>query len=589
LVRLAVLTIFVVFLAVEPALAAARKVALVIGNTRYSFQTSLQRAASDSGAIAEELRRLGFTVIRRTNRSKSNLEHDLARFGEVADGSDVALVYYAGHGLQMDGENFLVPTDARLESRDDIDRTLLRLEAVRQRAGRSKLQILLLDVCHNRPVARKIARSADSRDAESQAFAQVRARRNEIIGYSAADCANAQYELGDHSPYAAALLENLGKRDIEIGKLFRIVAAAVEKRTSGRQIPYENARLPAEDIYLSSDDTPANPGDDGRKKQSDVEEAWTLAKASQNPRRIRAFLEEYGSNSPFRRRAERELARLSKLDEDETETKPEPKWEPDTEGGLWTWHERSRPAAAPKRLCDVLASAPEDPLKLPSVSGVLVEELDVGAALNACRDAMAAYPAEPRFVYLYARSLSAEKSYVKAIPFLTRAWEMGYSTAASTLGLYHEFGRGVAVDATLALDWYRQGRRAKNALAVCNMSSLYINGLGSIKPDLQRALGLADECLTMGLSRGYLMKASALSRSSRYQEAAEAMLAGLKSGSKSILHEMLASDDRWPLEFRREIQSALRTQGLYSGSADGRFGDQTKAALQDMYDRSIRN
>ena len=163
--------IFAVFLAgvtLATAAQAENRVALVIGNAAYVNTAPLANPGNDVEDVAAALRRLNFQVIEGRDLDKRSMERIVRQFAVGLTGADVALFYYAGHGLQIGGQNYLVPTDARLSSEGDVDFESVSLSLiVRQMEREAKIGIVLLDACRDNPLGRNLARSMGTRGARS--------------------------------------------------------------------------------------------------------------------------------------------------------------------------------------------------------------------------------------------------------------------------------------------------------------------------------------------------------------------------------------------------------------------------------------
>lgn len=267
--RLAVLLLLVSFLAL-PALGAEdgeapvlRGVALAIGNGDYAALPALANPPDDADAIEELLSDLGFDSVRRTDRDADDLRKDLDRFVEDARDADVAVLYYAGHGIEAGGENYLVPVDADLAALDDAADRLVPLSDILDRLRRTvPVTILLLDACRDNPFPENAtlhARpGAPAEPLSAGGLAQTRGARaldapkasdsenlGMVIGFAAEPGMPAlDGDAGGHSPYAAALLRHIdAMAGEEFGTVMRMVAEEVYLKTGGRQRPWTNESL----------------------------------------------------------------------------------------------------------------------------------------------------------------------------------------------------------------------------------------------------------------------------------------------------------------------------------------------------------
>jgi len=181
--------IFAVLFGVVTLAAAAQadnRVALVIGNSAYVNTAPLANPGNDVGDIAAALRRLNFQVIEGRDLDKRSMERTIRQYAVGLTGADVALFYYAGHGLQIGGQNYLVPTDAKLSAEGDLDFESVPLSlVVKQMEREAKTSLILLDACRDNPLGRNLARSMGTRAAQiGQGLAEVRTGVGTLIGFS---------------------------------------------------------------------------------------------------------------------------------------------------------------------------------------------------------------------------------------------------------------------------------------------------------------------------------------------------------------------------------------------------------------------
>jgi uncharacterized caspase-like protein len=211
---------FIVF--AVPALAANR-VALVIGNGAYQRVPALPNPPRDAADIAHALERLDFKVTQLNNATASDMRKALVEFGRAAEGSMMAVVFYAGHGMEAGGENWLVPTDAELRSDTDIESEAVSLRSVNLQVSKARqLGLIILDACRNNPFAAKMKRSLSTRGV-ARGLAPTEPTDNVLVAYAARDGTTANDGDGRNSPFTAALLRNIETPGLEISFLFRNV------------------------------------------------------------------------------------------------------------------------------------------------------------------------------------------------------------------------------------------------------------------------------------------------------------------------------------------------------------------------------
>jgi len=233
---------------------AERRVALVIGISAYQNAPRLANPINDARAIGESLRRLKFDVVELFDPGLRELSRGLREFGVRAASSDVALVYYAGHGVQVERENFMIPADARLERQRDLLYEAMPLEHLLGEVSQAqRIGIVLLDSCRNNPFIERVARSlvvAGRAVAANPGLARIdNVPRNTIVAMAAKADQIAEDGV-DNSPFAAALLAHFQVPGLEMSLFFRSVRDHVLRVTRNRQEPYVFSSLGAEPFYF---------------------------------------------------------------------------------------------------------------------------------------------------------------------------------------------------------------------------------------------------------------------------------------------------------------------------------------------------
>jgi len=229
---------------------AANRVALVIGNAAYEKVPLLPNPTRDAAAIGESLSRLGFTVTRLDNGTASAMRKSIVEFGRTAEGSEMAVVFYAGHGMEVGGENWLIPIDAELRSDTDAENEAVSLKGITLQVGKaSKLGLVILDACRNNPFNAKMRRSLTTRSV-SRGLAPTEPTDNVLVAYAAKDGTVASDGDGKNSPFTKALLRHLEAPGLEITFMFRAVRDEVMAETRREQQPFVYGSLSKEAIYL---------------------------------------------------------------------------------------------------------------------------------------------------------------------------------------------------------------------------------------------------------------------------------------------------------------------------------------------------
>jgi uncharacterized caspase-like protein len=232
-----------------------RRVALVIGNSAYKNEGMLPNTKRDAAAIAAAFRGLGFhSVTLETDLGRERMVDALRNFARLADAADWAVVYFAGHGMEVGGTNYLLPVDAVIESDRDMSFAAIPLEQLMNVTERArKLRLVMLDSCRNNPFAARMKRTADitARSAVSRGFSRVEPNAGTLVVYAAKDGETASDGEGTNSPFTTALLKNLQVPGIEVRRLFDYVRDDVQEMTKRKQLPYTYGSVPGrEDFYF---------------------------------------------------------------------------------------------------------------------------------------------------------------------------------------------------------------------------------------------------------------------------------------------------------------------------------------------------
>lgn len=231
---------------------ADKRVALVIGNSAYEKVTRLENPANDAGLMAETLKAAGFdTVDMRRDLKIDDMRRALRQFIDTSRDADVAVVYYAGHGIEVDGTNYLVPVDAVLERDTDIydealslDRVLVSVEPAKQ------LRLVMLDACRDNPFARSMKRTIAARSI-GRGLAKIEPTSpNTLIAFASKAGSTASDGDGQNSPFTAALARHVTKPGLDLRKAFGYVRDDVLKSTGNRQEPYVYGSHGGDDFSL---------------------------------------------------------------------------------------------------------------------------------------------------------------------------------------------------------------------------------------------------------------------------------------------------------------------------------------------------
>jgi hypothetical protein len=239
---------------------ADKRVALVVGNSAYQNVARLENPKNDAKLIAGVLGDLGFTLIgnrAQIDLDKAGLDNAVQSFGRQIQDADVGLFYYAGHGVQISGENYLVPINANPTREADVDFQMVDVNVVlrQMRGAGTKLNLVILDACRNNPFGGRGLRATGG------GLAQMQAPTGTIISFATQPGSVAQDGVGGNSPYTKALAVTLQKPGLDIFQTFNSVGLEVQRSTSGTQQPWLSSSPIDGTFYFSgATDAPPNTG-----------------------------------------------------------------------------------------------------------------------------------------------------------------------------------------------------------------------------------------------------------------------------------------------------------------------------------------
>jgi hypothetical protein len=237
------------------------RLALVIGNSEYQNAGFLLNPVNDAVDISEALRNTGFEVIEYTNLDLIGMKRAIDQFGLKLLGYDVGLFYYAGHGIQSEGVNYLVPVDATIHTKNDVEYNSVDVGRIlaKMEDARSRTNIVILDACRDNPFERSWSRST-----KGSGLAFMNAPSGYLIAYATSPGETASDGGGDNGLYTSAILNHIYEKDINIIQMFQKVRTDVSEVSNETQIPWESTSLKG-DFYLAVDNTsiPASGGSVG--------------------------------------------------------------------------------------------------------------------------------------------------------------------------------------------------------------------------------------------------------------------------------------------------------------------------------------
>ena len=424
-------------LALGPVKAGGTRLALVLGNSKYQNAPELTNPANDAQDLAKELRQIGFDVIEEHDASRDAMAKAVHEFSERLPGAQVALFFYAGHGLQMNGENYLVPTDAKVETASDVRFNTISLSDIQgEMEGSGRTDIIILDACRDNPFADNLAQGSRGIRVSHGLVRTDTTAQGSLIVYSTQPNNVALDGAGRNSPFTEALLKHVLTPGLEIRQMISRVRGDVLAATGNKQTPWDSSSLVG-DVYLVN--------------QPDVAPPQAVAAATTSP------VSPTPSPAPV----------------------PAP-----------------QAAAAPETECERLAGYH---IQRTLVASGMEEEAvtDWSHAATMCQAEVAAHPGDPRFVYALGRAQNRLTNYGEALRDFRIAADMGNLEALVDLGLLYHSGHGVMQSYPTAFADFSKAADAGSSRGLVNLASMYGNGFGVAK-DPAKALDLAERSIEAG-------------------------------------------------------------------------------------------
>jgi TPR repeat protein len=478
-VRLVLLLLAVPLLAAAAEPPAEKRIALVIGNTGYRHVGRLGNPENDAKLVATTLLRLGFTLVGggvQTDLDKSRFDQTLQQFGQAIQGAEVALFYYAGHGMQVQGTNWLVPIDANPARPQDLDFQLVNADLVLKQmdgAG-TRLNIAIFDACRNNPFAALGTRAA------AGGLAEMRAPEGTLISFATQPGNVAADGTGADGPFALALAEAMRRPGLDIFHVFNQVGLAVKRSTGGSQQPWVSASPIDGDFYFNhteaSQEATATPVADPLPAPTPEPEPAQRSAGAQPLEQMRSFAEQGRPDAQ-------------------------------TDLGLAYWYgrlvERDRTEAA--RLFGLAAA--QGYARAEYIVGVM-QERGLGGVTRSYAAAFAWYSKAAEQNYpraqvalgrLYANGLGVGRDPAQSTLWYRRAAEQNFPAGQYGLGMAYGRGLGVAKDPQAAAQWVRRAALQGYRHAELRLGLFYVHGFG-----VPKDFGEARQWIHLAAERGDL-------------------------------------------------------------------------------------
>lgn len=606
---------------------AETRVAMVVGNSNYESVGSLDNPVNDASDITVALEGLGFDVYLGLDVTQAEMAGLTRDFAKAAASADVALFYYAGHGFQVGGENYLIPTDAQITSAEDVAGATVHLRDVLAGLEASPgVKLVFLDACRDNPFGASLegggAGDGLARVGTSANFMFVYATQPDNVAYDG---------TGRNSFFTEAMLSHVYTPGQDISDLMISVRKDVIAATGGRQIPWDNSSLTTQFRFDTSPVT-----------ASEETLLYQVAVNAADPRLMQLYVDRYPQGS----HVEDVVAFLD--DDAATLTRKLSVSEADEEAErLWNLARRSRMRPllefyldqypegvhvaearrllgaiprpedlSPGGVCERLATHPRDATG--RNGGVPFDRLRNNAisAIQACSAASAQSPELPHYTALLARAVAASGDLERAVFLYQEAAERGDLRAMVSLAQLTERGTGVIQDTGAALALYERAADGGSTDAMINLAISLFEGAG-IPADPDRAVALLRQAADLGAAKatfnlGVLAQqgqvdspAEALelferaARDGEYEgyraaailldegrgvprdpdAAANMLLRGAASDRGSVVRQLQQSPQEWSRDTLRAVQTRLKTAGFYDSTIDGLGGPSFSAAL----------
>jgi len=476
--------------------------AIVVGNSNYSIG-ALANPVNDARLIAEVLRETGFDVTLVEDADLATLKNAATEISEKFQSGSIGLFYYAGHGVQYKGTNYLLPVNiSDLKSANDLPQQAVDFNDIVEAldAAGVRLGILILDACRNNPFGAL-------QDALGSGLAEVQRTPGEMLVAYATRAGDVAYDgSGANSPYTSALVSTLDLPGRDIYDVFRDVRARVRSATSGKQLPWISGSIETEFIFRTQQQVVVLPST-GADEITVDRVLWEVIAASLDADDFRAFVAAF-PNSPYVAEAQARGLQVAATTaaEGTGSTSGETTTEPTTSGTeasagaddsgaavYATTDDRFPPEPLrlwPRTLsrdvtdglansttdCDVEAADPDDPRRLtPGVSWGLV---NTRTAIRACAFALARDQTNARLLFQFGRVLDIAEKFREAEFFYRRAGDLNYSAALVSLGYMYRESRGRTRDDAEAAKLYRKAAELGDLRGRTDIGKMYEDGLG---------------------------------------------------------------------------------------------------------------
>jgi len=292
-----------------------KRVALVIGNSHYRHARKLENPRNDAADVSAALKKLGFEVIEGLDLDKAGLDAKIRAFTAALEGADVGLFFYAGHGVHVSGQNFLVPVDAELAEVTALDLELVRLDLIHRTMEKATpINLLFFDACRDNPLTGNLARALSARSIEvGRGLGAAQSAAGTLISFSTQPGKLALDGKGRNSPYSAALVKQLTTSKEDLAGMLIAVRNEVMRETDRKQVPWEHSALTGR-FYFNPAGAKETPAPLVQVSAREAFEAWTATRDTASIGVLDAFIERY-RDTFYAALARARIEELRKLEE----------------------------------------------------------------------------------------------------------------------------------------------------------------------------------------------------------------------------------------------------------------------------------
>lgn len=452
---------------------AEKRVALVIGNAAYRNVTPLDNPRADAKLMAETLRGLGFTLVggnAHLDLDKAQFDDAVQAFGTELQGADVALFYYAGHGVEIRHANYLVPIGANPVREADVDFQMVDANLVlRQMEGSgTRLNLVILDACRNNPFGGRGLRATAS------GLAQMQAPEGTLISFATQPGSVAVDGVDGNSPYTRALAAIIRRPGLDIFQTFNQVGLAVMQATGNAQQPWLSTSPIKGDFYFFAAPTLSPENADSSRLPDAAAQAWAATKDTTSQAVLEDFIRQFGSSvygSMARARLD-ELRRVVAI--------------APTNAPL----SRKTNEGDNDKALTYLA------ISFETGNGVTKDEAKAAQLYRKASD-LGNDQAMLNLGAMYVRGRGVTRDYAEAMALFRRAADLGNAQAMTNIGVMYGDGQGVAKSDTESLDWLQKAARLGNSNALTYLALRYDDGKG-VAQDQAKAAQLYREASNLG-------------------------------------------------------------------------------------------